>query len=179
MPFPSRPLARVVPPLCGLAVAYLRASISHRPSSDVEADVEDVAVVDDVGLALETLLARPRGFRVAARRYEVVPAHHLAADEAAGDVGMDRLRGVERSLAAPERPGPCLLLACGEEGDQVERLSKPAYDLAERGLTAAAELRGLLGRELAQLGLQLEIDSAATVYELELRLRRQRLELWR
>src|SRR5213078_2993706 len=103
MPFPSRPLAWVVPPLCGLTVAYLRASISHQEGSDVEADVEDVAVLDDVGLALEPLSAGPRGFRGPPRRYEVVPAHHLAADEAAGDVGMDRLRGVERSLAAPER----------------------------------------------------------------------------
>src|ERR1700693_3652819 len=35
--------------------------------SDVEPDVQDVAVLDDVGLALEALLAGARGFRMRAR----------------------------------------------------------------------------------------------------------------
>ena len=41
---------------------------------DVEADVQDVAVLDDVRLALEALLARARRLRVRARLDEVVPA---------------------------------------------------------------------------------------------------------
>src|SRR3954453_21733867 len=110
MPFPSRPLALVAPPLCGLTAAYLTASISHEECSDVEADVEDVTVLDDIRLSLEPLSAGPRSLRVVSRRDEIVPAHHLAADEAARDIGVDRLSRVERGLATPERPGPCLLL---------------------------------------------------------------------
>src|SRR5207253_9045187 len=107
---------------------------------DVEADVEDVAVLDDVGLALEPLLAGPGRLRVTTCSHEIVPAHHLAADEAARDVRVDRLGGVERRLALPQRPRPRLLLAGSEERDQVERLGEPAHDLAERGVAAAPEL---------------------------------------
>src|SRR2546421_1966392 len=200
MPFPSRPLAWVAPPLCGLTAAYLRASISHEEDSHVEADVEDVTVLDDIRLSLEPLSAGPRSRRVASRLDEIVPAHNLAADEAARNVGVDRLRRVEGGLATPERPGPCLLLARGEERDQVERLREPAYDLSERGLASAAELRRLRQLELSQLSLELEVDAgcgcksrrqsrrlaaedraafggARTVDEFEQRLRRQRLEL--
>ena len=53
---------------------------------------------------------------------EVLPADHLAADEAAGDVGVDRLGGVERGLAVAERPRARLLVAGGEERDEVERV---------------------------------------------------------
>src|SRR5207253_3942009 len=100
---------------------------------DVEADVEDVAVLDDVRLPLEPLLALPRGLGMRARRDEIVPPQHLDADEAARDVGVDRGRRVERRLAAAKRPGPGLLLAGREERDQVERLGEPARHLAERG----------------------------------------------
>src|SRR5205085_11579072 len=136
----------------------------------VEAHVEDVAVLDDIRLALELLLACPGSLRVTTAGDEVVPANDLAADEAARDVRVDGLCGVERGLAAPERPGPCLLLACGEERDQVERLREPAHDLAERRLAAAPELRRLLRRELRELRLELEIDPVGTVDELEQRL---------
>ena len=53
-----------------------------------------------------------------ARLDQVAPVDHLAADEAARDVGVDRLRGVERGLALAQRPGARLLLARGEERDQ-------------------------------------------------------------
>ena len=66
---------------------------------DVEADGEHVTVLHLVGLALEPLQAAPRRLRVALARDEVVPAHHLAADEAARNVGVDRRRGLECGLA--------------------------------------------------------------------------------
>src|SRR6476469_7136885 len=117
---------------------------------------------------------------MAARRDEIVPAHDLAADEPSRDVGMDGLRGIERGLATPERPGPRLLVACREERDQVEGLREPSYDLPERRLGAAAELHRLLGRQLRKLCLQLEIDSVVpAVDELEEGLRGQRFELGR
>src|SRR3954471_10118051 len=147
-----------------------------RSPSDVEAHVEDVAVLDDVRLAFELLLAGPRGLGMTAGRDEIVPAHDLAADEAAGNVRVDRLCSVERGLAAAERPGPRLLLARGEERDQVERLREPAHDLAERRLAAAPELRRLVGGKLRELRLELEIDGSRSVDHLEQRLRRQRLQ---
>src|SRR5215475_500898 len=67
---------------------------------DVEADVQNVTVLNLVGLALEALEAGPGGLRVRAGLDEVVPADHLSADEAARDVGVNRRRGIERSLAA-------------------------------------------------------------------------------
>ena len=46
---------------------------------DVEADVQDVAVLDDVRLAFEPLEAASRGLRVRAGLDEVVPADHLGS----------------------------------------------------------------------------------------------------
>src|SRR5438132_521673 len=69
-------------------------------SSDVEADVEHVPVLDDVILSLETLPAPMRGLGPAPGLDEVVPAQHLAADEAAGHVGVDRGGRVECGLSA-------------------------------------------------------------------------------
>src|SRR6266545_3614634 len=106
-------------------------------ASDVEADVEDVSVLDDVGLALEPLLARARRIGVRAGRDEVVPADHLAADEPARDVGMDRRGRVQRRAAATERPRPRFLLAGREEDDEVEGLEQPPRNLRECGLALA------------------------------------------
>src|SRR5579859_1931468 len=111
---------------------------------------------------------------------EIVPAHDLAADEAARDVGVDRLRRIDRRLTAPERPRPRLLLAGGEERDQVERLSQPAHDFAESRLAGAAKLGGLVWREVCELRLEVKVDAAvAPVDDLEQRLRRQGIELGR
>src|SRR5581483_2630779 len=149
------------------------------PCSYVEADVQDVAVLDDVRLAFEPLLAGPRDLGVRSCGDEVVPAHDLAADEAARDVGVDRRGRVERRLPATERPRAGLLLARGEEGDQVERLRELPDDRAERRLAAAAELRRLVVGELGELGLELEVDALASVHDRDQRLRRERVELGR
>jgi hypothetical protein len=148
-------------------------------ASDVEADVQDVAVLDDVRLPLETLPAVLRHLGVRAELDEVAPADHLAADEAARDVGVDRRGRIERRLSLPERPRPRLLLARGEERDQVERRRQPARDLVERRGAAAAELGRLLVGQLGELGLELQVDAAGAVLDRDQRLRRQRLELAR
>src|SRR5262245_63074560 len=115
------------------------ASAAHAGAQlHVEPDVQHVAVADDVGLALEALLPAARRFRVRARLDQVVPVDHLAADEAPGDVGVNRAGCVERRLAVAQRPGARLLLAGGEERDEVERVTEPADDLLERGAAPVA-----------------------------------------
>src|SRR4029078_8454823 len=91
----------------------------------------------------------------------VVPADHLAANEPARDVGVDRLRRVERRLAAPQRARAGLLIARGEEADQPQLLAQPPDDLLERR-RALSKLRSIIA-ELRQLGLQLEVDASRAV----------------
>src|SRR5215210_2177147 len=68
---------------------------------DVEADGEHVAVLHLVGLSFEPLQAASCRLRVPAAVDEIVPPHHLAADEPTRDVGVNRSRRLERRLAAP------------------------------------------------------------------------------
>src|SRR5581483_5148223 len=75
--------------------------------------------------------------------------------------------------------GAGLLVARGEEGDEVERLLQPPRDLVERGPAAVAECRRLLLRQLGELCLQVEVDAASAVHYDDHRLRRQRVELRR
>src|SRR6185312_17362797 len=77
--------------------------LSRRLLLDVEANVQDVAVLDDVRLAFEPLEAASRGLRVRAGLDEVYPADHLGADEATGDVRVDRLRRLEGRPSALQR----------------------------------------------------------------------------
>ena len=110
---------------------------------DVEADVHDVAVLDDVGLPLEPLEPPPRGLRMRAALEEIVPVDDLGADEAARDVRVDRLGGLERGLAVPERPRARLRVADREERDEPERVLETNDDVVEGG-RSRAELGCLL-----------------------------------
>src|SRR6478735_4191074 len=151
---------------------------SLRADLDVEADVEHVAVGDDVGLSLEALRPALRRLGVRAGVEEIPGRDHLAADEPARDVRVDRRCRVERGLAVAERPRARLLLARGEERNQAERVLQPPHDLVERR-RPVAELGGLLVRELGELRLQLAVDAARPVLDRKQRLRRQRIELRR
>src|SRR5262245_58486733 len=62
-------------------------------ASDVEAEVDDVAVLDDVLLALEAQLAGLAALGLAAVVDEVLVVGHLGADEAAFDVAVDLAGG--------------------------------------------------------------------------------------
>src|SRR6476646_5231062 len=143
---------------------------------DVEADVEHVAVFDDVGLALETLPAALHDLGTGARLDQITPADHLATDEPARDVRMDRRRRIERGLAATQRPGARLVLGSREERDQIDGLEEAPRDLADRSRRAFPERSGPDFRQLGQLGLELGVQAAGTVANLDQRLRRQRLE---
>src|SRR5207302_9441953 len=148
-----------------------------RTPLDVETNVEHISLLDHVGLPFEALEAAPSGLRVRAGLDEVVPADHLAADEPAGEVRVDRRGGVECRLTTAQDPGARLLLAGGEEADQAELLAEPADNVLQ-GRRALAEAGGMVA-ELGQLGLELQVDSLRTVLERQQRLRRQRLELGR
>ena len=97
---------------------------------------------------------------------QLVPADHLATDEASRDVGVDRPGRVERRLPAAQRPGPRLLLAGREERDQVERVGQPSHDLVERRRPVPERGRLLVG-QLGQLRLELEVDPARPVDDLD------------
>src|SRR5438034_2596476 len=140
----------------------LRPGLRLRLLLEVEADVEDVSVGDDVVLSLQPLLAAAGGLGATPRLDEVAPRNHLAADEPPRDVGVDRRRRVKRGQALSERPRASLLVAAREEREQPGRLEEAGEHLLEAA-GAVAELRGFVGRELGQLGLQLEVDAAVAV----------------
>src|SRR2546428_7355371 len=67
---------------CGVTTAAAR--------SDIEQEVDDVAVLDDVLFPLDAQCAlRPRR-RFAAVAEQLVPADHLRPDEASLEIGVDR-----------------------------------------------------------------------------------------
>src|SRR5919204_36414 len=68
------------------------------PPSELEADIEAVPVPAHIGLPPEPLAAPSGRLRVRTRLDEVVPANDLAADEAAGHVGVDGCGRVQRGL---------------------------------------------------------------------------------
>lgn len=70
-----------------------------RPGSDVEQEVEDVAVLDHVVLAFRTLLAGLLGTLLALVGDEVIEADRLGADEAPLEIGVDDARRLWRSVA--------------------------------------------------------------------------------
>src|ERR1044072_2232882 len=76
---------------------------------DVEAEMEDVAVLHGVLLAFQSQLAGIAGAGFAVQRHVVVVGDGLGADETPFEVGVDHTGGFRRlGLAAP-RPGARLL----------------------------------------------------------------------
>ncbi len=86
------------------------------------ADVDDVAIFDDVVFAFDVELAgflelhfggvQPRS-SPGAGQFAVL--HHLGADETAGEVRVDRVRGVDGVRAMADGPGADFVFAGGEE----------------------------------------------------------------
>src|SRR2546422_4331970 len=122
-----------------------------------EAEVDDVAVLDDVVLALEPQLPRLAALGLAPEAHELVVGDHLGADEAALDVAVDLARRLEGRRAAADRPGPALVLAGGEEADQVEERVAGADEAGACALGEAQvgqERVPVGGLELGDLGLE-------------------------
>src|SRR4029453_15970549 len=79
-------------PVAGSSVEPEVLDLSNEPRlcrSDVEAEVDDVAVLDDVVLALDPELSGLAAARLASELDQVAPVDHLGADEASLDVGVD------------------------------------------------------------------------------------------
>src|SRR3546814_13028301 len=106
-----------------LCTAYANVAAEGRfLRSHVEAKVKDIAVLDDVVLALGAHLAGLLGAGLAAAADEVVVGDGLGADEAALEVGVDDAGGLRRPAVALHGQGARRLRAGGEEGDAVETL---------------------------------------------------------
>ncbi len=106
-------------------------------ASVVEAELDDVAVLHDVVLALHAGLALRAGLGDRAGRDQVLEADDLGLDEALLEVGVDdagRLRG---RPALADRPGARLLGARREVGLQTEGGEADPSELVEAALVLA------------------------------------------
>src|SRR5207245_5260489 len=97
-------------------------------------EVDDVAVLHDVLLALETQLPCLATLRLAPVADEIVERDHLGADEPALDVAVDLAGGLERRRAAADGPRAALVLARGEEAHEVEQVVARADEAVARAL---------------------------------------------
>ena len=136
---------------CGLALARLCR----------EAEVDDVAVLHDVFLALEPHLAvvAARGHRSA--RDQRVVADDLRADEPARDVAVDLAGRELRRRAARDRPRAALVFADREERNVAEQIVAGADDAIEPGFGESQigeERRGVGGVELRDFELDLRAE---------------------
>src|SRR5438128_10958536 len=111
-----------------------QATRARWPASDREAKMDDVAVVDDVVLPFQPELPRLAALHLAPQADEVLVGHHLGADEATLDVAMDLARGPQGRRAAADRPGAALVLARGEEADEIEERVAGADEAGARAL---------------------------------------------
>ena len=127
--------------------------------SDVEEDVEDVAVGDFVVFAVGLEEGAFLGFGFGAAVEQVVPADDLGADESAFEVAVDAAGGALGVGPGGDGPGAAFVFADGEKAAQTE----DAEGFAEGGFDGAggragAQLfavgGGFVGIELAQLFLQ-------------------------
>ena len=106
-----------------------------RPSfQTLKRNKQDVAVLDDIVLALGAHPARLLGAGLAAVADEILIGDGLGADEAALEIGVDDAGGLGRLGAFLDRPGARFLGAGGEEGDQMEQVVAGADDAGEAGL---------------------------------------------
>src|SRR5215831_3691365 len=85
------------------------------PVSNIEPEVDDVAVGDDVLLALQAELADLADLGLGLEGQQIIDAHHLRTDEAALDVRVDLAGGAVRGGALADRPGAALVGPRGQK----------------------------------------------------------------
>src|SRR5947208_858110 len=96
-----------------------------------EPEVDDVAVLDDVLLALEAELAVFAAGSHGAARDQMIVADHFGANKSAGDVAMDLAGGQLRGGSPRHRPGTAFVLAHREERNIPEQIVAGADDAIE------------------------------------------------
>src|SRR5690606_36412460 len=115
-------------------------SASAGPRSDVEPEVNHVALLDDVRLAFEPELAGfPRALLAAALDVALV-RNDLGANEAPLEVRMDRARRVVCRRVPADRPGPHFLRPGGIKRFQPEQTVRRANYAIQAGLGQAEVL---------------------------------------
>jgi len=121
-----------------------------------EEDLEHVAVLDEVGLALGAQAAVLARLGHRAELEEVLVGHRLGPDEAPGQVGVDRPGGIDGGRTRRDRPGADLVGAGGQEADQAQQpVRQGDHPVEARAVDPELlhECPGLVGLELAQLHL--------------------------
>src|SRR5579883_3336616 len=131
-------------------------------SAHIEAKVRDIAVLDHIILALQALHALLRGSgEGAAGGHEIVEASDFGADEATFDIGMDLAGSLGSLRALRHGPGAHLILAGGQERNQVKQAIADLNHAVRAQFGQAQRLQVLrrvrLG-QLNQLGLQARRD---------------------
>lgn len=128
----------------------------HGLASHVEAEVDDVAILHDVVLALDADLAFLAGGGDAAGGDEVVVVDDLRADEAALEVRVNLAGGFRCRRALDDGPGAALIRAgCQEslEAQEVEGCLDQAVEAALRLAEVFEEGLGLFFVELSDFRL--------------------------
>ena len=124
----------------------------------VEAEIDHVAILDDVLLALAAQQSLFLCRRDAAAADHVVEIDRFGADEAALDVGVNFARGLRGLGAVFDGPGAALVLAVGQERDEAEQRVGALDQAVEAGLLNAEVLeehRAVLTVELGDVLLEL------------------------
>src|SRR5207248_7731890 len=103
-------------------------SSNHSSLSRARQNVHDIPVLHDVRLAFQSI--HPMAFRLlhGAEAFEIVVADNFAADEAAGEVGVDFGGAFDGAGALGNGPGPAFVVANGEKDDVAHRLENGAQD---------------------------------------------------
>ena len=126
----------------------------------VEAEIDHVAVLDHIVLALGPQQTLFLGGGHAAAGHHLVEVDGLRPDEAPLDVGVNLSGGLGGLGALADGPGPALVLAVGQEGDQAQQLIAALDQPVQAGLLHPQVLQehgplvGVvqLGNVLLQLG---------------------------
>src|ERR1700680_1232574 len=134
----ARSRSILVSPGAGASMISASASMALIAVSDIESNVNDIAVAHHVIATLEPLLAALPQAGVRPGSEQFLGVGHLGADESAGEIGVDAGGRVQRGLALAQIPGAHLGIAGGEERDQPEQAEcAPRHPVQARLLEAA------------------------------------------